>query len=75
MSLMNQIALLINRLGEGLVEPTAYYTAWIARIPHLNDHSKPCFPEALHYLRNNQLADGSWIVIPLVTRGSPSPAL
>ena len=53
----------VNQIGlgrSGLMKPTAYDTAWLARVPAEYDHSVPAFPEALAWLRQNQHPDGSW---------------
>ena len=54
---------LVNEIGigrSGLMLPTAYDTAWLARIPAEHDPSQPAFPAALDWLRRNQQPDGSW---------------
>jgi halimadienyl-diphosphate synthase len=54
---------LLNEIGigrSGLMLPTAYDTAWLARVPAEHDPSQPAFPEALDWLRQNQRPDGSW---------------
>ena len=53
----------VNQIGvgcSGLMKPTAYDTAWLARIPAEHDPDVPAFPEALAWLRQNQQPDGSW---------------
>ncbi len=55
-SIVNEIG--INR--SGLMEPTAYDTAWLARVPAEQDSGVPAFPEAIGWLRQNQNYDGSW---------------
>jgi len=64
----------VNKIGvgrSGLMKPTAYDTAWLARIPaehdaggrrwvHRTTGRVPAFPEALDWLRQNQNEDGSW---------------
>ena len=45
---------------DGLMKPTAYDTAWLARIPAEHDHNVSAFPEALNWIRHNQRCDGSW---------------
>jgi halimadienyl-diphosphate synthase len=53
----------VNEIGigrSGLMRPTAYDTAWLARIPAEHDLAVPAFPEALDWLRQNQRPDGSW---------------
>jgi halimadienyl-diphosphate synthase len=53
----------VNKIGigrSGLMRPTVYDTAWLARIPAEDDCGAPAFPEALRWLRQNQNHDGSW---------------
>jgi halimadienyl-diphosphate synthase len=53
----------VNEIGigrSGLMRPTAYDTAWLARIPAEHDFRASAFPEALDWLRQNQRPDGSW---------------
>ncbi len=54
---------IINEIGigrSGLMMPTAYDTAWLARVPAEHNFSVPAFPEALDWLKQNQRHDGSW---------------
>lgn len=54
---------IIEEIGigrSGLMRPTVYDTAWVARVPAEHDLSVPAFPEALDWLRQNQWPDGSW---------------
>ncbi|KAK8939592.1 hypothetical protein KSP40_PGU017304 [Platanthera guangdongensis] len=51
---------MFTSLGDGDISPSAYDTAWIARIPAADDASKPHFPTTLEWIRKNQLKDGSW---------------
>jgi halimadienyl-diphosphate synthase len=39
---------------------TAYDTAWLASVPANGEGSGPRFPDALQWLVDNQLPDGSW---------------
>ena len=60
---VGQVESLIGEIGiggSGRMMPTAYDTAWLARIPAGQDSSTPSFPGALDWLRRNQLHDGSW---------------
>jgi halimadienyl-diphosphate synthase len=50
----------LNQLGIGTVLPTAYDTAWLARVPAVPNLAQPAFPGALNWLREHQLSDGSW---------------
>jgi halimadienyl-diphosphate synthase len=44
----------------GVIDPTAYDSAWVARVPRHDDVDVPAFPSALEWLLANQHADGSW---------------
>jgi halimadienyl-diphosphate synthase len=52
-----QIQQLLTEIGAGRMLSTAYDTAWIAR---LIDHDKAMSKQALEWLRENQMPDGSW---------------
>lgn len=58
--LIKEIKDLLNNLGDGDISPSAYDTAWVARIPSKDDPSKPMFPQCLQWVKDNQLEDGSW---------------
>ena len=51
---------LLPMIGSGRIGPTAYDTAWVARLPDLDNPSRPAFPNALEWLIENQHPDGSW---------------
>src|SRR3972149_6276291 len=51
---------LLNELDRPAMSTTAYDTAWVARVPALNDSCERDFPEALEWLRRHQHPDGSW---------------
>ncbi|XP_020588789.1 bifunctional abietadiene synthase, chloroplastic-like isoform X2 [Phalaenopsis equestris] len=59
-SLVKEIKELFSSIGDGEVNPSAYDTAWIARIPSIDDPTKPLFPRTLEWIMKNQLEDGSW---------------
>ncbi|HEY4690528.1 MAG TPA: hypothetical protein VIK33_14540 [Anaerolineae bacterium] len=42
------------------IDPTAYDTAWAARVPDRHNPDRPAFPDALDWLLANQHTDGSW---------------
>lgn len=44
----------------GWVGAEVYSTAWVALVPDLADPRRPAWPEALAYLRRQQLEDGGW---------------
>jgi halimadienyl-diphosphate synthase len=48
---------LLNEMGTGLITPSAYDTAWVAR---LIEQDQDLAEAALEWLCTNQLADGSW---------------
>src|SRR5262245_49787760 len=54
------IAGLARSLGTGRVDPVAYDTAFVARVPALDAPGRPAFPEALDWLRAHQNPDGTW---------------
>ncbi len=61
--LEQMVSSIVNEIGigrSGLMKPTAYDTAWLARVPAEHDIGVPAFPEALDWLRQNQHHDGSW---------------
>jgi halimadienyl-diphosphate synthase len=51
---------LLSVVGSGCIEPTAYDTAWVARVPQREFPDRPAFPQALEWLVAHQHADGSW---------------
>lgn len=51
---------LLRNLGDGDISPSAYDTAWIARIPSSENPNQPMFPQALQWVKENQWSDGSW---------------
>jgi len=53
----DEVKKLLQEIGAGKMTSVAYDTAWVARLHELDETlAKP----ALTWLRNNQLADGSW---------------
>ena len=54
---------IINTVGigrYGVMFPTVYDTAWLARIPAEYDPTVPAFPRALEWVIQKQFPDGSW---------------
>ncbi|GLJ33854.1 hypothetical protein SUGI_0680450 [Cryptomeria japonica] len=47
-------------MENGKISPSAYDTAWIARIPSIDNPYQPQFPQTLKWIVCNQLTDGSW---------------
>lgn len=45
---------------RGVVFPDPYSTAWVARVPALDNPHQPAWPETLAYIRAHQLDDGGW---------------
>ena len=45
---------------RGWLGTDIYSTAWTALVPSVADPTRPAWPQALAYLRQNQLADGGW---------------
>jgi halimadienyl-diphosphate synthase len=59
-SMGDQLESLARSLGAGLVDPVAYDTAIVARVPARDDPKTPAFPQAIAWLRSHQNADGTW---------------
>ena len=57
LDLRAEMMALLRQIGPGHMMNTAYDTAWVARLHKLNE---PMAEEALKWLREHQLADGSW---------------
>lgn len=58
--ILDEIRSILNSLTGGDLSPSAYDTAWVARIPSKTDSAKPMFPQCLTWVIENQLPDGSW---------------
>ncbi|KAH9319495.1 hypothetical protein KI387_021264, partial [Taxus chinensis] len=61
-TLVKEIGDMLKRVGDGEGEfrPSPYDTAWVARIPAIDDSSAPHFPQTLGWILENQEGDGSW---------------
>nr|M4HYC6.1 RecName: Full=Bifunctional levopimaradiene synthase, chloroplastic; Short=PcLAS2; AltName: Full=Diterpene synthase; Includes: RecName: Full=Levopimaradiene synthase; AltName: Full=Abieta-7,13-diene synthase; AltName: Full=Neoabietadiene synthase; Includes: RecName: Full=Copalyl diphosphate synthase; Flags: Precursor [Pinus contorta]AFU73863.1 levopimaradiene/abietadiene synthase [Pinus contorta] len=59
-TLITEIKNMFRSMGYGETNPSAYDTAWVARIPAVDGSEKPQFPETLEWILQNQLKDGSW---------------
>ncbi|GKC81264.1 geranyllinalool synthase, partial [Tanacetum coccineum] len=46
--------------------PSAYDTAWLAMIPHPQEHNTPLFKSCLEWLLNNQKEEGYWGDVPTI---------
>jgi halimadienyl-diphosphate synthase len=57
LNLEKEIQALLGKLGSNVVEPVAYDTAWVARLGQLDSQLSA---QAFDWLRQYQLADGSW---------------
>ena len=57
MDLHRSIHRLLKEIGPGRMESVAYDTAWVARLARLGE---PIGEQALEWLREHQLPDGSW---------------
>jgi len=51
---------LLAGLDGGTMDPTAYDTAWVARLVHRGNPRQALFPEAATWLLHAQRPDGSW---------------
>ncbi|KAH9321010.1 hypothetical protein KI387_015649 [Taxus chinensis] len=59
-TLIKEIRNIFQSIEDRKISPSAYDTAWIARIPAIDNPSQPQFPQTLKWVVSNQLADGSW---------------
>nr|H8ZM73.1 RecName: Full=Bifunctional cis-abienol synthase, chloroplastic; AltName: Full=Diterpene synthase TPS4; Short=AbdiTPS4; Flags: Precursor [Abies balsamea]AEL99953.1 diterpene synthase TPS4 [Abies balsamea] len=59
-TLISEIKNVFNSMGDGETSPSAYDTAWVARIPAVDGSEQPQFPQTLEWILQNQLKDGSW---------------
>jgi len=50
----------LEEAGNSHLTPSAYDTAWVARVPSSSNPRLSAFPEALRWLTLNQRTDGSW---------------
>ncbi|GLJ57339.1 hypothetical protein SUGI_1317060 [Cryptomeria japonica] len=49
-----------DSIEDGEISPSSYDTAWVARVPAIDDSHKPQFPQTLKWITDNMLFDGSW---------------
>nr|AOG18232.1 diterpene synthase [Taiwania cryptomerioides] len=59
-ALIEEVRNIFHSTENGKIIPSAYDTAWIARIPSIDNPSQPQFPQTLKWIVCNQLIDGSW---------------
>ncbi|XP_020252773.1 bifunctional abietadiene synthase, chloroplastic-like isoform X2 [Asparagus officinalis] len=59
-TLVMQIKEMFRSMSDGDTSPSAYDTAWVARIPSKHDATRPHFPTTLNWVLGNQHEDGSW---------------
>nr|QND75952.1 diterpene synthase [Thuja plicata] len=59
-ALVAEIKELFYSMEDGEISPSAYDTAWVARVPAIDASAQPQFPQLLDWILQNQLADGSW---------------
>lgn len=58
--LIDEARALLRGLGRGSMSPSAYDTAWVARLRDPGDRRRLLFPEAVAWLLAHQHADGAW---------------
>ncbi|XP_057823165.1 bifunctional levopimaradiene synthase, chloroplastic isoform X2 [Cryptomeria japonica] len=58
--LVREIKEKFNSMEDGEISPSAYDTAWLARLPAIDGSHEPLFPQTLNWIIDNQLRDGSW---------------
>ncbi|GLJ36133.1 hypothetical protein SUGI_0724860 [Cryptomeria japonica] len=59
-ALVAEIKEVFNSVEDGEISPSAYDTAWVARVPAIDGSAEPQFPQLLDWILHNQLPDGSW---------------
>nr|WJJ50359.1 diterpene synthase 5 [Cephalotaxus harringtonia] len=59
-TLISEIRGMFKSMGDGETNPSAYDTAWVARVPAVDGSNRPQFPQTLQWILENQLSDGSW---------------
>nr|AFE61356.1 copalyl diphosphate synthase [Taiwania cryptomerioides] len=59
-TLITEIKAMFKSMGYGETNPSAYDTAWVARVPAVDGSPRPEFPQTLQWIVENQLSDGSW---------------
>lgn len=57
---INEIKMMLLSMEDGEISVSAYDTAWVALVEDINGSGSPQFPSVIHWIVNNQLADGSW---------------
>lgn len=59
-TLIGEIKVMLSGEGELVITPSAYDTAWVARVPSIDAVARPQFPQTVEWILKNQLKDGSW---------------
>ncbi|GLJ48438.1 hypothetical protein SUGI_1022410 [Cryptomeria japonica] len=59
-TLIVEIKAIFKSMGDGETNPSAYDTAWVARVPAIDGSNSPQFPQVIQWILKNQLSDGSW---------------
>lgn len=59
--LVGEIKEKFRAMNDGETSPSAYDTAWVARVPSVDGGAdKPHFPMCVDWILRNQIEDGSW---------------
>nr|ADX42737.1 (E)-beta-farnesene synthase 1 [Pseudotsuga menziesii] len=59
-TLVAEIKAMLHGEGCSMITPSAYDTAWVARVPSIDGSARPQFPQTVEWILKNQLKDGSW---------------
>nr|BAF43701.1 putative sesquiterpene synthase [Cycas taitungensis] len=59
-TLISEIKGMFDAMGDGEISPSPYDTAWVAKVEAVDGVFRPQFPQALDWILQNQLDDGSW---------------
>ena len=59
-TLIGEIKVILSGEVVSMITPSAYDTAWVARVPSIDGSACPQFPQTVEWILKNQLKDGSW---------------
>ncbi|KAJ4955655.1 hypothetical protein NE237_012438 [Protea cynaroides] len=57
---IQSIKSMLGSMEDGEISISAYDTAWVALVEHINGSGVPQFPSSIQWIVENQLPDGSW---------------
>ncbi|TVT99217.1 hypothetical protein EJB05_55432 [Eragrostis curvula] len=60
LEMTHYIRAMLKSMGDGVINASAYDTAWVALVKDLDGGDGPQFPKSIDWIIQNQLPDGSW---------------